>query len=173
LGGGELGARELSARQLGARELGARELGAREPGAREPGARELGAQDPAGPCARLGGAPGVGLGGPVSSVGPLLDELRDDFGLQGPPGALLPALPLLCFGLLAPIAPALSRRLGLHRAVLAGAAVLALGLALRNVGVPGLFLGTLLVGSGIAVVNVLLSAVVKPTSPTGCRWRPP
>ena len=115
----------------------------------------------------------LALRGPVSSVGPLLDELRDDFGLQGPPGALLPALPLLCFGLLAPIAPALSRRLGLHRAVLAGAAVLALGLALRNVGVPGLFLGTLLVGSGIAVVNVLLSAVVKPTSPTGCRWRPP
>lgn len=103
----------------------------------------------------------LALRGPVSSVGPLLDDLRSDLGLQGAPGALLPALPLLCFGLLAPIAPALSRRLGLHRAVLAGAAVLALGVALRNAGLPGLFLGTLLIGSGIAVVNVLLPAVVK------------
>ena len=39
----------------------------------------------------------LALRGPVSSVGPLLDDLRDDLGLQGAPGALLPALPLLCF----------------------------------------------------------------------------
>lgn len=103
----------------------------------------------------------IGLRGPVSSVGPLLDDLRRDVGLPAAAAALLPSLPLLCFGLLAPVAPLLSRRLGLHRAVLAGSAALVLGVALRGAGVVGLFAGTLLLGSGIAVVNVLLPAVVK------------
>ena len=103
----------------------------------------------------------VGLRGPVSSVGPLLDDLRRDLALPPAAVALLPALPLLCFGLLAPVAPLLSRRLGLHRAVLVGSATLVLGLVLRGAGVQGLFAGTLLVGAGIAVVNVLLPAVVK------------
>lgn len=97
----------------------------------------------------------------MSSVGPLLVDLRREVGLSGAAAALLPALPLLCFGLLAPLAPRLSRRLGLHRAVLLGSAVLVLGLAVRAAGVAGLFAGTVLLGAGIAVVNVLLPAVVK------------
>ena len=104
---------------------------------------------------------GLGLRGPVSSVGPLLDELRDAQGLSAAGVALLPTLPVLCFGLLAPAAPALAHRLGLHRAVLGGAAVLILGVAVRSAGVTGLFVGTALVGSGIAIANVLLPAVIK------------
>ena len=104
---------------------------------------------------------GLNLRGPVSSVGPLLDELRRDLALGGAAVALLPTLPLLCFGLLALLAPRLSGRLGLHRAVLLGVAVLVLGLGVRSAGVPGLFVGTLLIGAGIAVANVLLPAVVK------------
>jgi len=103
----------------------------------------------------------LSLRGPVSSVGPLLEELRHDLGLPGPAAAALPTLPLLCFGALALTAPALSVRLGLHRAVLAGSAVLVVGIVLRGLGTPGLFAGTLLVGAGIAVVNVLLPAIVK------------
>ena len=105
------------------------------------------------------------LRGPVSSVGPLLVELRSTQGLRGAAAALLPTLPLLCFGLLAPVAPGLAGRLGLHRAVLVGSAVLAAGIALRGAGTAGLFAGTVLVGSGIAVVNVLLPAVVKADFP--------
>lgn len=107
----------------------------------------------------------LGLRGPVSSVGPLLVDLRESLGLSGAAVAVLPTLPLLCFGLLAPAAPALARRLGLHRAVLAGSAVLLLGVSLRGAGVVGLFAGTLLLGAGIAVVNVLLPAVVKADLP--------
>ena len=107
----------------------------------------------------------LGLRGPVASVGPLLDELRADLGLEGTAAALLPTLPLICFGLLAPVAPAVSSRLGLHRAVLAGALVLLAGVLLRGLGVAGLFAGTLLVGAGIAVVNVLLPALVKADFP--------
>jgi CP family cyanate transporter-like MFS transporter len=103
----------------------------------------------------------LSLRGPVSSVGPLIEELRTDLGLGGAAVALLPTLPLLCFAVLSPIAPGLSGRLGLHRAVLAGAALLVAGVALRGAGVVGLFAGTVLVGAGIAIANVLLPAVVK------------
>lgn len=106
-----------------------------------------------------------GLRGPVASVGPLLLELRREQGLQGAAAALLPTLPVLCFGLLAPVAPTLAGRLGLHRAVLAGSAVLVAGLVVRSAGTVGLFAGTVLIGSGIAVVNVLLPAVVKADFP--------
>lgn len=107
----------------------------------------------------------VGLRGPVASVGPLIDEVRAARGLHGVGASLLPALPLLCFGLLAPVAPGLAARLGLHRAVAVGSLALVAGVALRSAGVVGLFAGTVLVGAGIAVMNVLLPAVVKADFP--------
>ena len=107
----------------------------------------------------------LSLRGPVSAVGPLLLDLRRDEGLSAGAVALLPTLPIVCFGLLAPVAPALASRLGLHRAVLAGSGLLLLGVLLRGAGVVGLFAGTVLLGAGIAVVNVLLPAVVKADLP--------
>jgi CP family cyanate transporter-like MFS transporter len=107
----------------------------------------------------------LGLRGPVSSLGPLLPEIRAERGLAGAGIALLPSLPLLCFGLLAPLAPWFAVRLGLHRAVALGSAVLVTGLVLRGAGTPGLYAGTLLIGIAIAVVNVLVPAVVKADFP--------
>lgn len=106
-------------------------------------------------------AVGLTLRGPVSSVGPLLGELRRGAGLSSTAAALLTSLPLVCFGLVSPLAPVVAGRLGLHRAVVLGSAVLAAGLALRAAGTPGLFAGTVLVGAGIALGNVLLPAVAK------------
>lgn len=108
------------------------------------------------------------LRGPIAAVGPVLAGLRADLGLSATPAAALTSLPLLCFGILAPVAPVLAARYGLHRAVLLGVGALGLGLALRAAGVPGLFLGTLLVGGGIAICNVLLPAVAK--ADFGRRW---
>jgi CP family cyanate transporter-like MFS transporter len=48
-----------------------------------------------------------------------------------------------------------------HRAVLAAAVVLSLGIAVRLGGTAGLFLGTVLLTGGIAVVNVLLPALAR------------
>lgn len=105
------------------------------------------------------------LRGPIASVGPVLGELRQDAGLPSAAAALLTSLPILCFGLLSPLAPVVSGRLGLHRAVFAGTVLLAVGLALRGTGVVGLFVGTVLVGAGIASGNVLLPAVLKTDFP--------
>jgi CP family cyanate transporter-like MFS transporter len=97
-----------------------------------------------------------------TSVGPALPDIRAELGLSGALAALVAALPVLCLGLLAPLAPILSRRIGIEWAM--GAALLALGtgLLLRVVGDLGLLIaGTVVVGGAIAVANVLLPVIVK------------
>jgi CP family cyanate transporter-like MFS transporter len=101
------------------------------------------------------------LRGPFAAVGPLLGELSEELSVPTAALAGLTALPLVCFGLVSPTAPALAARLGVHRAVLAGVLVLAAGVALRLAGTWGLFAGTALLTAGIAVVNVLLPAAVR------------
>jgi MFS transporter, CP family, cyanate transporter len=101
------------------------------------------------------------LRGPFAAVGPLLGELSAQLSVPLTALAVLASLPLVVFGLLSPVAPVLAARLGLHRAVVAGVALLALGVAVRTAGVVGLFLGTVLLSAGIAVANVLLPAVAR------------
>jgi MFS transporter, CP family, cyanate transporter len=106
--------------------------------------------------------------GSFTAVGPLLGPLEQELGVSPSGGAALVALPLVCFGLLALVVPRVSAHVGLHRAVSLGIAVLACGVLLRAGGVAGLFVGTVLVGAGIALLNVLLPAVTKADFPH--RW---
>ncbi|TFV87224.1 MFS transporter [Blastococcus sp. CT_GayMR16] len=101
------------------------------------------------------------LRGPFSAVGPVLDELGDELSMSTGALAVVTALPLVCFGLISPFAPAVAARLGVHRAIVAGTAVLAVGIALRMGGTVGLFAGTVLLTGGIAIVNVLLPAAAR------------
>jgi CP family cyanate transporter-like MFS transporter len=101
------------------------------------------------------------LRGPFAAVGPVLDDLGHELSLSTAVLAVVTSLPLVCFGLVSPLAPALAGRIGLHRAVLAGTAVLLAGIALRLAGTIGLFVGTVVLTAGIAVVNVLVPAVAR------------
>ncbi len=101
------------------------------------------------------------LRGPFSAVGPVTGELGDELGLGGAALAVLTALPLVCLGLLSPVAPLLAARSGVHRAVLVGAGAIVAGVLLRLAGAPGLFAGTVVLCGGIAVCNVLLPAAAR------------
>jgi CP family cyanate transporter-like MFS transporter len=101
------------------------------------------------------------LRAPFAAVGPLLGELSDELGLSTGALAVVTALPLVCFGLVSPFAPALAARFGVHGAVLLGVLLIAVGVLLRLAGAPGLYAGTALLSGGIAVGNVLLPAVAR------------
>jgi MFS transporter, CP family, cyanate transporter len=101
------------------------------------------------------------LRGPFAAVGPVLGELSAELSASRAALAALTSLPLVCFGLVSPVAPALAARLGVHRAVLAGVVALAAGIALRLAGTWGLYAGTVLLSSGIAVANVLVPAAAR------------
>jgi MFS transporter, CP family, cyanate transporter len=98
----------------------------------------------------------------VVAVSPLLGEIRADEGLSGAAAGLLTTLPVLCFGVLAPVAPVLARRWGLERVLFGSLVVLCAGFAVRLVPTTGaLFAGTVVAGSAIGLANVLLPALVK------------
>ncbi|WP_434094981.1 CynX/NimT family MFS transporter [Streptomyces lydicus] len=96
------------------------------------------------------------------AVSPLAGTIRDASGMSAAATSLLTALPLLCFGLLAPLAPRLGRRFGMERSLLGTMALICLGTALRLLdSVVALFAGTVVIGAGIAVANVLLPGLIK------------
>lgn len=74
---------------------------------------------------------------------------------------LLGLLPPLCMGLFAPLAATARRRLGEERGLFWASALLLVGAVVRILGLPGLFIGTVLVSIATAVVNVLIPVFVR------------
>jgi MFS transporter, CP family, cyanate transporter len=98
----------------------------------------------------------------LTTVGPLIGDIRSDLGLSGAAVGLLTTAPLLAFGLVAPLAPAVAARVGVERALVGAMLLLGVALAVRPLPpVALLFLGTIAAGCGIAIANVLLPALVK------------
>ncbi len=98
----------------------------------------------------------------VSSIGPVIDDIRADLGFSAAAASLLTTIPVIAFGIFAFAVPWLSKRLGLRRLLGLVLVVLAVGILLRSVpGLALLFLGTCLVGAAIAVGNVVIPAVIK------------
>lgn len=97
-----------------------------------------------------------------TSLPPLLEDVRDDLGLSAAAAGLLTTAPVLCFGVLAPLAPPLVRRVPIERVIAACAALTAAGAALRGVGgVGGLFAGTMLAGAAVAIAQTCVPALLR------------
>lgn len=104
----------------------------------------------------------VNLRPAVASLSPLLPQVRADLGLSRAFAGLLTTVPVLCFGLLAPVATRLGRRAGLEWALLWGMVLLVAGIVLRSSGgLMTVLVGTVVLGAGITVGNVLVPALVK------------
>jgi len=102
------------------------------------------------------------LRGLFTAVGPLLGTLQDAFGMGASEAGLLIALPLVVFCLVSPLAPRLARGLGLERALFLALGVMAVGIIVRAFGpLWALYLGTAVLGAGIAIGNTLLPSLLK------------
>jgi len=102
------------------------------------------------------------LRGLFTAVGPLLRTLQDAFGMGASEAGLLIALPLVVFCLVSPLAPRLARGLGLERALFVALGVMAVGIVVRAFGpLWALYLGTAVLGAGIAIGNTLLPSLLK------------
>ena len=105
---------------------------------------------------------GINLRPALSSLAPILGMVRQGTGLSSAGAGVLTTLPVLCFGIFAPLAPLLARWWSAERVILSALLVLAAGMALRVfLGVHGLFAGTLMVGASIGIVMVLLPGIIK------------
>ena len=100
------------------------------------------------------------------SLPPMLTTIQARLGLSDTAAGLLTTIPPLCLGVFAPLAPWLARRWSLEAAIAMGLGLSLIGTAVRSVGgSAGLFIGTVLVGAGPAVIGVLLPQLVKDRFP--------
>ncbi|MEV4440371.1 MFS transporter [Streptomyces sp. NPDC049577] len=98
----------------------------------------------------------------LAGVSPLMGEIGGHFHLAAAASSLVTTIPLIFMGLGSIIAPRLARRWGTE-AVLCGALALLAGGILLRVAPPvvALFVGCALVGTAIALLNVLMPGLVK------------
>jgi CP family cyanate transporter-like MFS transporter len=102
------------------------------------------------------------LRAPFTCVPPVVKLVQGELGLSSVQAGLLTTLPLVAFGLLSPVVPLLARRHGLERALFVALLTIFAGIALRTVGAVGaVFVGTGILGAGIAVGNVLLPSLIR------------
>ncbi|MDH2428173.1 MFS transporter [Sphaerisporangium sp. TRM90804] len=99
----------------------------------------------------------------VTSVGPVLDQVRAGLGMSGSMAGLLTTLPVLCFAVFGAATPPLARRAGEHRLLLAALVLLGTGLLARAlVDSTAVFLAASVVAlSGGAIGNVLIPSLIK------------
>ncbi|MEU8973478.1 CynX/NimT family MFS transporter [Streptomyces monashensis] len=103
----------------------------------------------------------------ITSLGALLEEVRDGLGMSGSVAGLLTSVPPLCFAVFGITAPRLARRFGPAAVVCAGMVAITTGLLIRPYvgGTAGFLAASALALMGIAVSNVLMPVIVK-------RWFP-
>ncbi|MDF0732115.1 cyanate transporter [Pseudomonas entomophila] len=104
----------------------------------------------------------------LTSIGPLLEPMRQGTGLGYQQAALLTALPVLCMGLVPLLQPWLRRWLSEHGGMLAGLAAIALACLWRlQLGSAwALIASAVLAGLGVAVVQGMMPGLVNRWFPT-------
>ncbi|MGW2178796.1 CynX/NimT family MFS transporter [Streptomyces sp. NPDC001732] len=99
----------------------------------------------------------------ITSLGALLEEVRDGLHMSGSVAGVLTSVPPLCFAVFGIMAPRLARRFGPGAVVCAGMIAITAGLVIRPLvgGTAGFLAASALALMGIAVSNVLMPVIVK------------
>lgn len=110
---------------------------------------------------------GANLRAGITSVGPVLADLRTDLALSSSTASALISVPLVAFAVLSPIAPAVARRYGVERVLGGSLALLAVAIVVRSApwGTAALWVGTAGLGVAVAFLNVVLPVLVKRDHP--------
>lgn len=104
----------------------------------------------------------VNMRAALASVSPLVGEISDSFGLSSTASSLVTSVPVLFLGLGALVAPWLARRFGSEPVLLFALLLLAVGIVVRVApSAVALYGGGVLVGTAIALLNVLMPGLIK------------
>ncbi|MFE5938854.1 CynX/NimT family MFS transporter [Streptomyces sp. NPDC056470] len=98
----------------------------------------------------------------LASVAPLVGEIAAQYGLSSTAGSLVTSVPVLFLGAGALVAPWLGRRFGVEPVLLAALVLLGAGILVRVLpSLYALYGGGVLVGTAIALLNVLMPGLIK------------
>lgn len=106
------------------------------------------------------------LRSPIVAVSPVLGEVRDALGLDNFQVSLLTSIPLFMFAACSVLVSRFSNTLGISKLLMYSVIILSFGLFLRITGSLWLlFLGSLFIGLGICIGNVVTPGYVKNNFP--------
>ncbi|MEX0779310.1 MAG: MFS transporter [Balneolales bacterium] len=102
----------------------------------------------------------------IAAVGPLIHEIRLDTGLSNTMLGMLTTLPILALGFFSFLTPIFTRRFGTEGTMALALILLTGGILCRVIpSFTALYLGTAVLGIGIALGNVLLPGIAKKRFP--------
>ena len=102
------------------------------------------------------------LRAPITAVGSIVEMIQQEFSLTNASAGFITTLPLVAFAVVSPFVASLSARVGQAKTMLLGLVLILIGEACRSyTGVYGLFVGTAIIGVGIAIGNVIIPAIIK------------
>ncbi|AXX90103.1 MFS transporter [Arcobacter suis] len=102
------------------------------------------------------------LRAPITSVGPITDLIQNEYSLSNSVAGLITTLPLLAFAIFSPFVAKMNHKFGHGLTMLGGLILIIIGELVRSyTNVYGLFIGTMFIGLGIAIGNVLIPSVIK------------
>jgi len=102
------------------------------------------------------------LRAPITSVGPIIDLIQAQYNLNSSMAGFITTLPLLAFAIFSPFVAKINHKIGHGLTMFAGLLLIIIGELVRSyTNVYGLFIGTISIGIGIAIGNVLIPSVIK------------
>jgi len=102
------------------------------------------------------------LRAPFTGIAPVLEQIINHFTLSASQAGFLTTLPLIAFAIISPMAASLAKKQGLERALFFALILILFGVSTRFIDSTSmLFVGTAIIGIGIAIANVLLPSLIK------------
>lgn len=108
---------------------------------------------------------GVSLRTPFTVLPIILGNISQGLEVKVSSLGVLTSLPLLMFTLFSPFSTRLAQKIGLEHLFTYSLFFLTIGSLIRLINLPLLYLGTLMVGASVAVINVLLPSLIQANQP--------
>lgn len=108
---------------------------------------------------------GVSLRTPFTVLPIILGNISQGLEVEVSSLGVLTSLPLLMFTLFSPFSTRLAQKIGLEHLFTYSLFFLTIGSLIRLINLPLLYLGTLMVGASVAVINVLLPSLIQANQP--------
>lgn len=108
---------------------------------------------------------GVSLRTPFTVLPIILGNISQGLEVEVSSLGVLTSLPLLMFTLFSPFSTRLAQKIGLEHLFTYSLFFLTIGSLIRLINLPLIYLGTLMVGASVAVINVLLPSLIQANQP--------
>lgn len=108
---------------------------------------------------------GVSLRTPFTVLPIILGNISQGLEVEVSSLGVLTSLPLLMFTLFSPFSTRLAQKIGLEHLFTYSLFFLTIGSLIRLINLPLLYLGTLMVGASVAVINILLPSLIQANQP--------